>query len=513
MKRRNVKDNVENQINGSTRASTPTINKKIIGVGVDALIDPLKNRAITLIALIITIIIMLILAGVVLSLTIGENGLFSTAKYAVKKWNNSVEQENAELDELYVYINGENLPENTKDTNAGTLVAVPDSWKTSTPSYVRTSDGKEVVSSKKISTVQAVATGDGETVPVPLGFYYVGGKVSTGVVISDSSSDKYDGKTDKTSHEYAPNLKGNQFVWIPCKLEDYHKINWGKENTNWDMETHESEYNQVKKYEGFYIGRYEAGVSTLNEETNEFKDSVTFNNNASLFNVVALESGYHGWSWQNYSFTARKEVTPVTTGENKASGNIVSKANSIPYYHADYYTAKEMSRRMYSDNKYVYSGLTSGTQWDMMMKYLQEKGDKVNVTSSNWGNYDNVSLENLRGYYTNVTTNGVTDGFKEVGSLKTNAGTSSYVLLTTGSTEQVMKNNLYDVAGNLWEWTEEASYADNLDYNNDPTYNTYVVRGGSFSHDYATLPAWYRAYGCAPDAYTYHGFRPTLYMK
>ena len=190
MKRRNVKDNVENQINGSTRASTPTINKKIIGVGVDALIKKIKNRAITLIALIITIIIMLILAGVVLSLTIGENGLFSTAKYAVKKWNNSVEQENAELDELYAYINGENLPENTKDTNAGTLVAVPHSWKTSTPSYVRTSDGKEVVSSKKISTVQAVATGDGETVPVPLGFYYVGGKVSTGVVISDNKADQ-----------------------------------------------------------------------------------------------------------------------------------------------------------------------------------------------------------------------------------------------------------------------------------------------------------------------------------
>ncbi len=57
MKRRNVKDNVENQINGSTRASTPTINKKIIGVGVDALIDPLKNRAITLIALIITMVL------------------------------------------------------------------------------------------------------------------------------------------------------------------------------------------------------------------------------------------------------------------------------------------------------------------------------------------------------------------------------------------------------------------------------------------------------------------------
>lgn len=37
----------------------------------------------------------------VISLIVGENGLFKTAKYAVQKWNNSVEQENTELDELY----------------------------------------------------------------------------------------------------------------------------------------------------------------------------------------------------------------------------------------------------------------------------------------------------------------------------------------------------------------------------------------------------------------------------
>ena len=254
MKMKYVKNNVENEINlnGSTWSSTPTMNSEKEGVGVDDHIDPLKNRGITLIALIITIILMLILVGVVLNLTIGENGIFGTAKYAVKKWNNSVEQENVELDKLYAYINGESLPENTKDTVAGTLVAVPDTWKTSTPAYVRTSDGKEVVSSKKISTVQAVATGDGETVPVPLGFYYVGGKIDTGVVISDNSADKYDGKQDKTLHEYATKLKGNQFVWIPCKIEDYNKINWGMENGKWDMVTHVSEYNQIKKYSGFY---------------------------------------------------------------------------------------------------------------------------------------------------------------------------------------------------------------------------------------------------------------------
>ena len=356
MKIKNVKNNVEIKSAPSFTWSYLDIENNVEAGVVSA------QRGITLIALIITIILMLILAGVVLTLTIGENGLFSTAKYAREKWNNSVEQENRELDELYAYINGENLPENTKDTLAGTLVTVPEAWKTSTPAYIQTSDGKEVVSSKKISTVQAVATGLGETVPVPLGFYYVGGKVDTGVVISDNIADKYDGKTDKTTHEYAAKLKGNQFVWIPCKIEDYHKINWGKENAKWDMTTNALEYEQIEKYEGFYIGRYEAGVSTLNEATNKFEDSIKFNNNASLFNAVALEPGYNNWGWQNYSFTARTNGTPVTTGANKASGNIVLKANSIPYYHADYYTAVEMSRRMYSGNKYVKSSLTTGTR-------------------------------------------------------------------------------------------------------------------------------------------------------
>ena len=103
---------------------------------------------------------MLILAGVVLNLAIGENGLFNTSKYATKK--GIMQQNKSKASQRnYAYINSENLPENTKETNAGTLVAVPDSWKTYTPAYVSTTNGKEVVSSKKISTVQAVATGNG----------------------------------------------------------------------------------------------------------------------------------------------------------------------------------------------------------------------------------------------------------------------------------------------------------------------------------------------------------------
>ena len=376
----------------------------------------------------------------------------------------------------------------------------------------------EVKSLTKVATIYSVSLGNGETVPVPKGFYYVGGSINTGVIISDNEADKYDGKTDKTTHEYATKLKGNQFVWIPCTIDEYTKIDFGSDMTNassYDRETNSAEKEQIEKYGGFYVGRYEAGVSTLDETTNTFKDSVTFNNSASLYNPVGIQSGINGWGWQNYDYIARGKVITDSNYQNKATGNIVEKANSIPYYHADYYTALEMSERLYNNNSYVQSGLITGTQWDMMMKFLSDSSNYSDVKSTQWGNYDNVSLTNLRGYYTNVNTSNAstasTDGFKSAEGFTTNSGTSSWVILTTGSTEQVLKKGLYDVAGNLWEWTQEASYVANLGYNT--TYNTYNLRGGSFYNAYASYPACYRASFYAPYTGTNYGFRPVLYIK
>ena len=528
-----------------------------------------NSKAITLIALVITIVILLILAGISIQ-AITSTGLFSNAKRAVEetKYANAEEKvkmavmasydAGGNLNEEYlkdnlnkidginpkvtevtwdlkVNVDGyeftitevgtvtclgrkeqEKLPENSKDNpqDAGKEVALKDGWGEETATVVKTSDGTEVTGLTKVSTVYAVSVGNGETVPVPKGFFYVGGSMSSGVIISDNEVDKYDGKTDKTTHEYATKLKGNQFVWIPCTIDEYTKIDFGMQNmASWDMETNTAEEEQISKYGGFYVGRYEAGVSTLDEETNTFKESVTFTNNKSLFSAVGIQSGINGWGWQNYDYIARGKVITDSNYPNKATGNIVEKANSIPYYHADYYTAVEMSRRLYDNNSYVQSGLITGTQWDMMMKFLSDKSDYSDMKSTNWGNYDNVLLTNLRGYYTNVnTSNASTDGFKKIESgYTTNSGTNSWVLLTTGSTEKVLIKGLYDVSGNLWEWTQESCYYANLSYNT--TCNTYNLRGGSFANAYAGYPACYRGSTYAPATTTSHGFRPVLYIK
>ena len=284
-----------------------------------------NNKGITLITLVITIILLIILAGIIINIGLSENGLFSRAKEAKNKYLTAEKEEEKLLNELYKQLGiEEELPENTQTTQAGTVVKTPEKWKTTLPNYVDAQTGKQIKDSYKVSSVYAVAVGNGNEIPVPLEFYYVGGTLESGIVISDNIEDKNKdaGKADVTKE-----LKGNQFVWIPCTISDYHKINFGEntyDNAEWDREIGDLELAQIEKYEGFYVGRYEAGVGTLNKEkeqkgeANPFDYTVTFENGASLYDSVQVQKGLNGWTWQNYNFTAKSENIPVNNVTNKA---------------------------------------------------------------------------------------------------------------------------------------------------------------------------------------------------
>ena len=350
-----------------------------------------------------------------------------------------------------------------KDTTneVGTIIETPEKWK--------------LLSSTEVATVYAVDIGNGERVPIPYGFFYGGGNLDTGVIISDNEEDKYDGEIDKTTWEYTKSLKGNQFVWIPCEKDEYVKTNFGMQSANWDTTIHQSEKAQIEKYGGFYVGRYEAGLA---ETIPEHTVKQIHNNTQQVFN---------------------KEGVPQ------------SKADVIPWMFIDWTYAKKNAESMY-DNNYVYSGLITGAQWDVMLNKFVEKEQITTEQLKNsltWGNCMNNSIKyNGRMAREYVSGSWYLDPFQPAQSAKTTVYSSNNGdLLTTGASKETHVYHTFDVAGNLWEWTEEAS--------TNATSNQYrVYRGGACNSNYTSNPVCFRGSGVLIGQTNLTvGFRVVLYLK
>ena len=215
----------------------------------------------------------------------------------------------------------------------------------------------------------------------------------------------------------------------------------------------------IYKYGGFYIGRYEAGSETARKDGSS---------QTAAFVVQQDKYPYNYVKWGK--------------GMGDVSEGAVYLSNSL-------YTGKT--------GYGVKSMLCTGAAWDSMLDFIKDSSH--NVTSSNsWGNYKNSDTYKVyRGsLYSNSTwsaadtTNG-SDVTKDTN-----------ILLTTGATERNSSKNIYDVAGNCFEWTTEASFTDNR-----------VIRGGLF---YINGTG-----GSASDRYVFHSptssdtitsFRPLLYV-
>ncbi len=448
-----------------------------------------KQKGITLVSLVVTIIVLIILAGVSINLLLGEKGIITIAKRAKENTELAKIQEETELNELYTQLEyeGGSSEETNYDaiarltefkekiaqaiTSAGVQTSKEDSAETMSKNIMQLSNSND--------TVYYITVSEEKKVPVPKEFYYVGGDLNTGVIISDKEADKYDGKTDKTTYEYTTKLVGNQFVWIPCEKSEYKKTNWGKQYAEWDTSTQKGELIQVEKYGGFYVGRYEAGLA--------------------------------------------RTITEFTTNQKQTGSNQVynldgvpqSKAGVVPWMFIDWTYAKENAESMYNNN-YVSSGLITGTQWDVILNTLINKTNLVSgdITDSNkWGNYMNNSISYngrlARADYNSTNSNTWTLKPFET---KTTGTTTKYSsnngdLLTTGASSITEKYHIFDLAGNLWEWTEEDShYATSGQYR--------VCRGGSYSSFSSYYPVCSRFGGDIASHTGYDvGFRVVLYIK
>ena len=141
-----------------------------------------------------------------------------------------------------------------------------------------------------------------------------------------------------------------------------------------------------------------------------------------------------------------------------------------------------------------------GIQWDLVLTYLETSGgltyDDLADDSSSWGNYSNVAFDITRGKYS--TDYGAS--YTEVSG--TYPKPASSVLLTTGATERNSKMNIYDLAGNVWEWTLEKSYSTDFPC---------VGRGGTYYDSGSRYPASFRYNNGTSDSYDLIAFRPALY--
>ena len=405
-----------------------------------------KNNGITLIALVITIIILLILAGIAIASLTGDNGLFARANQARQNTLDAQNKENATLEGYEDKID-------------------------------------EIIGGAEITGVDTEVTNPAGAMPT--GATVIHGDASEGIVIRDENGNEWVWvEVPKTAEVYPTagikldedNITDDECTTIYNDLANYANAyrEEGYEDTFYSVEqagfSGPEEYNDEKnnmirslyKYGGFWIGRYEVGI----------------------------ENSYRNYG-DDYYTEHPIEETPVI------------KANAYPYNYVRCNQAQTLSQQLSTGGKT--SSLMFGIQWDLTCKFLETKGglsqEEVKggdeIGSTNWGNYSNSTIFLSQGKY-NTSPNNSNSQWLDI----TSGAKSGTMLLTTGASENTKKMNIYDFAGNVYEWTLETDTSGT----NSPCAN----RGGSCNVHGSDYPASYHNSNLTTGSYNDVGIRPSL---
>ena len=399
---------------------------------------------------------LLILAGVSIATLTGENGILTRASEASEETKKANVEEQVKLAVTASIAEDGKIDIDKLNEELGKIEGEKTGIPVSSLPEDVTIDGYEV----HIDGNGAVSIGNTDEtvvdgVTIPEGFYHVAGTtVETGLVISDLEGDDLDNTK-----------QGNQFVWIPVEnFEVFKREHFGAEEQKWwtgtfvtdglsennlyepqsdgIMENTEVEkmYKSIKENKGFYVGRYEAGTTASSEAG--IRGEVVSKKGAKVYN--------------NIGFADTDDMTDETGG------------------------AVEVARDMYSKEKgdSVTSTLIYGVQWDAIMRWMKDEpnltGGKYIQDSTGMGWYDDNYVSGNSTHQTGIDLDGGKNKVK----------------------------NIYDLAGNVWEWTMESSNTNNR-----------VGRGGGFYSSSSSFPASGRGNDVLPSmSYPNIGFRVTLYL-
>ena len=435
--------------------------------------DEIKNiakntKGITLIALVITIIVLLILAGVSIAMLTGQNGILNQAQEAKEQTEYKSAEEKvklaimgaraddgqmtvAELKTEVGYqggsVTGDTFPVQvqmdghtfTVDANGTVTSNGSGGDQPSGQGTLGTVTGNEQTN----TTVQDKL---GNTVVVPAGFKVQNPHetVPDGIVIVDANKDR-------------PTL-GSEFVWIP--VGTVNRIDGEPVTIN--------------------LGRYDfdsSGNVTDFTDTS-FTEDTTANHNSSYGNTIAkdIEAFKTSVKRNNGYYIGRyeardKDTTTARTSSTSDTNQLVCTPGNYVYNYVTQPQAAERSQKMYAENSNFTSDLVNSYAWDTAITFLQT--------------FDNRAEEAKTKPYSQQ--NSLNSSFAEKG---TNQLETKDVIC-----------NVYDMASNTWEWTTETYSSTSIPC---------VSRGGDYDHSdfYSST----RISSYTTSSYDDSAFRPLLYL-
>ena len=421
----------------------------------------MKNKGVTLIALAVTIVVMLILAGVTISVLNGENGIVKQAQKAKEESKIKELKEKVRIDiagKRVENINGElrvsvlkeildkyfdNVPVETQITSETKLKAKEEYGKYEMK--ISDIDVGEITYETSYTIFKDV---NGEQVPIPEGYIVSENSdeniVNKGLVISDS--------------------RGNEYVWISCTVDSssnklqYKRTEWGVEKDGTDNSRAIKDELTLKDIDVTY-----SKTDTDNGINEEISKEIVAQINAEKESIKKYGGYYIG----------RYEV-------GKDNKTAVIKAEQEPYVNIKWSKAYELAKGI-GGGEGATTYLCSSYSWDTAINFIQNTTGKNYATS-------------IIGFNENWKSQEVKDS-----SGKVIKPVNTAQKLNTGLTTALC--NIYDMGGNVGEFTTEL---------NPGTSETVVLRGGVNYHNNPAGSRWDNTSGTAGSSY---GFRATLFLK